>query len=240
LPSVSITPAAFAIDWGAVTTKPARETVGAMVLRFTGGSVSAGPSTNLPSNVPKLDRIMRQENIVEGGRASKRFQLLWQQTMAAIEYAFTGQQAQINELMLARIEAAEAKADAAQSQATATATEDALAKSFPSPSNILSAASNGTITIAAHTRVYGDGTSVAVNSGTVSGWTPGQFVQVYYDDAGRAGGAVAYQGTTDVIAQAGSRHIVGGVAIPLAGSPTQDGFPPFPPGYVPDYREFGI
>lgn len=244
MPSVSPAPAAFAIDWGAVTTKPARETVGALVLAFTGGSVSAGPSSHLSGQVtvPKLDRIMRQERIVEKEAASQRFQLIWQRTMEAIEAAFGGQQGQITDLatIVARLEAAEAKADAAQTQAVATATEDSLAKSFPSPTNILSAASDGTITITAHTRVYGDGTSVAVNGGSLTGWSAGQFVQVYYDDAGRAGGAVAYQGTTAVIAQGGARHIIGGVTIPLAGEAPYDGFPPFPPGYVPDYREFGI
>jgi hypothetical protein len=245
LPSVSVTPAAYAIDWGAAATQPARETGGAMILVFTGGTVSAGPSSNLSDSIttPKLDRIMRQEKIIEtGGTASGRFQLIWQRTMEAIESAFTGQQGQITDLstIVARLEAAEAKADVAVAQSAATAAEDAITKSFPSPSTILSAASDGTITISAHTRVYGDGTSVAVNAGSTSGWAQGQFVQIYYDDAGRAGGAVSYQGTTDLIAQTGARHIIGGVAIPVAGLPAQDGFPPFPPGYVPDYREYGI
>lgn len=242
MPSVSITPAAFLIDWGAVTTKPARETVGAMVLAFLGGAVSAGPSSNLSDSIttPKLDRIMRQERITDKDMASQRFQAIWQKTMEAIEAAFGGQQGQITDLatIVARLEAAEAKSDAALTQSAATATEDALAKSFPTPSNILSASSSGTITITAHTRVYGDGTSVAVNGGTLTGWTPGAYVQVYYDDAGRAGGAVAYQGTTSVIAQAGARHIAGGVLIPAAGEVPSDGASPYPPGYVPDIRDY--
>lgn len=245
MPSLSVTPATYVLSWGDVTTQPARESIGALVLAFTGGTAVAGPSSNLSGSVttPKLDRIRRQEELIKPDRtAATRLQRIWQRSMEAIEQAFAGQQSQITDLstIVARLEAAEAQAAAAQAQAASTAAADALAKSFPSPTDVLSANSAGTITITAHTRVYGDGASVAVNGGSLSGWTQGQFVQVYYDDAGRAGGTVSYQGTVDVIAQAGARHIVGGVAIPLAGEVPVDGIPPFPPGYVPDYREFPL
>jgi hypothetical protein len=242
LPSASVTPAAFVLSFGDVTTQPARETIGALVLAFTGGQANAGPSSTFNSvNVPKLDRIMRAETIVETARnASTRFQLIWQRTMEAIEAAFAGQQGQITDLsvIVARLEAAEAQASAAQAQSAATASSDALAKSYVEGLSI-SATSAGAITISAHTRVYGDGTSVSVNGGSLTGWSQGQYVQVYYDDAGKAGGAVAYQGTTAVIAQQGARHIVAGISIPVAGSPPTEGTPPLPPGYIPprDYFE---
>lgn len=244
MPSLTATPAQLVLTAGSASFIPYRFTVTAAALELTAGSATLGPTSNLSGGetTPKLDRIGRQERIVDKDVASQRFRAIWQGTMEAIERAFSGQQDQITDLetIVQRLGAAEAKSDAAFAQASATAAEDALAKSFPSPSDVLSAASSGTITITAHTRVYGDGTSVSVNGGSVSGYSPGQFVQVYYDDAGRAGGAVSYQGTTDVIAQAGARHIVGGVSIPLVGEAPIDGVPPFPPGYVPDYREFPI
>jgi hypothetical protein len=241
VPNFSAAPAQLVIAGGTATFVPARFSATPAQLRIVGGTArfTIGAVANDSVTTPKLDRIMRQELIVEKSlNASQRFQLIWQRTMEAIEDAFGGQQGQITDLanIVARLEATEAKADAAVAQSASTAADDALAKSYPSPSTILSATSDGTITISAHTRVYGDGTSVSVNGGSVSGWPQGQFVQIYYDDAGRAGGAVAYQGTTEVIAQAGARHIVGGVPIPLSGEPPVEGEPPYPSGYVPDTR----
>lgn len=245
MPSLSVTPAAFVLSFGDVTTQPARETIGALVLAFTGGQANAGPSSTFNSvNVPKLDSQKRQIPIadVTNGKAyvTVQEQLRQQSFKEAIERAFAGQQGQITDLsvIVARLEAAEAQASAAQAQSAATASSDALAKSYVEGLSI-SATSAGAITISAHTRVYGDGTSVSVNGGSLTGWSQGQYVQVYYDDAGKAGGAVAYQGTTAVIAQQGARHIVAGIAIPVAGSPPAEGTPPLPPGYIPprDYFE---
>lgn len=242
MPSLSVTPATYALTWGDVTTEPARETIGALVLAFIGGTVSAGPSSSFSSvTTPKLDRIMRQEAIVETARtATRRFQTIWQHTMEAIEAAFAGQQSQITDLatIVARLEATEAQANAAQAQAAATAQADALSKSYIDPLAALTATSSGTITISAHNRVYGDGSIVSLNGGSLPGWSSGDYVQVYYDDAGRAGGTVSYQGTTGVIAQQGARHIVGGVSIPAAGEVPSEGVPSFPPGYVPDLRDY--
>lgn len=238
MPSVAVAPAPYRFTFGDVTTQPARETIGALAILFTGGSVSAGPESALSGEVavPKLDRISRQEPITNPSRtAAQRFQLIWQRTMEAIEDAFRAQQAQIADLttIVARLEAAEEKAAAAQEVANETAAADALAQSYREPSNILSASSDGSISIAGHTLHYGDGTSVSLDAGALSGWTPGDYVQVYYDDAGREGGAVSYQGTTGQIAQQGARHIVGGVTIPQAGEPPSGGVTQPPPGYVP-------
>lgn len=87
---------------------------------------------------------------------------------------------------------------------------------------------SGNINIPDHSRQYGNPTlnpSVAVTSGsvTVTG-TAGQSVYVFYDDAGRAGGAVTYQASTDAAdgLQRGGRHSVGTAFYPSTG--TEDGF----------------
>lgn len=164
-----------------------------------------------------------------------RFQLIQQRNAEAIEAALEAltQQVSDNTVLLNEIRAAQLLAQSANDTATSVSNSVTLTASYPTPSDILTASSSGSILISAHTRVYGN-TSVAVNAGSVSGFAPGDYVQVFYDDAARAGGAVTYQGTTDLISQSGSTHIVGGVTIPQEGEPPAQGQPTPPPGYVPN------
>lgn len=233
---VVITPGQLRLIGGALSTTPLRIDVTAGALQWAGGFVVAGPGsgTNLSVTTPRLDRLMRQERIVQNEMPSQRLQIIWQQTMEAIEAAFTAltQQVSDNTAIINEIRAVMAVAQAADAKATSVQTEVSLANSYIEPTSVLSASSDGTITIAAHMRVYGD-TSVSVDGGTVGGFAQGAYVQVYYDDAAREGGAVTYQGTTGLVAQEGARHIVGGVTIPAAGQPPSEGSGPRPPGYVP-------
>lgn len=90
------------------------------------------------------------------------------------------------------------------------------------------------VDISAHTRVYGDGTSVPVNGGTLSGITHDTVVRVYYDQPSRAGGAVTYQWSSLIedATQAGDRHSVGSVVTPrTAEVGSIIGSPVYPPGY---------
>lgn len=237
MPSVNIAPARFAIDWGVANALPARVSVAPMNLVVTMGWAKSGPGTNLSpvEAVPKLDRITRQEPVTNGNIAHERFQVIWQRTMEAIEKAFANQQGQIEDLtaIITRLEAAEAQAQEAQATAQATVQADALAKSYVEPQGILTAQADGTIFIDNHTRYYGNGASVSVTGGAIGGYSIGDYVQVYYDDAARVGGSVLYQGTTGVVVQQDGRHIVGGVGIPPPeASPITGNVQP-PPGYVP-------
>jgi hypothetical protein len=238
-----VTPAQLSWSGSTVLDEPAFEFLTAAVLQWTGVALLDGPATSfsVQAAVPKLDRLRRQEEIVSERREpSTRFQVIWQRSMEGIESAFANQQGQITDLaaIVARLEANEAATAAVAEQAAATAASDSLAKSYITPTTVLSATSAGVITITAHTRTYGDASSVSVDGGSLSGWSQGDYVQVYYDDAGRVGGAVTYQGTTGVIAQEGARHIVGGVTIPTAGEVPSSGVSPYPPGYVPDYEYY--
>lgn len=239
MPSVNASPAQFAITWGKATALPVRVSADPMSFVLTMGKAVAGPGVNLsPGNnvsVPKLDRIMRQEVITNGNVADERFRIIWEKTMQQIEKAFSNQQGQIDDqaAIVALLQSVVAQLQEVQTQAQTTAQDEALAKSFVTPQNIIFADSSGTILINAHTRVYGDGNSVPVSGGSVSGFNPGDYVQIYYDDAARAGGVVNYQGTTSVVVQSGARHIVGGVAIPPPGTTPTPGTVRPPPGYVP-------
>lgn len=123
--------------------------------------------------------------------------------------------------------------------AEALAKKDALTNSFVDPTAVLEAATSATdptkaqITVANHTRKYGDDTSVAVTGGLLDLLNFGTLYYVYYDDPARNGGAVTYAVSTDVIvaAMTGVRHLVGSVITPtLSGDPPVGGGGPRPPG----------
>lgn len=129
---------------------------------------------------------------------------------------------------------AQTAADNAQTAADTTTAASSLANSYPTGLT-LSAADAGTdatITVSSHTRVYGNGTSVSVAGGTITGQPYSTTLYVYYDDPARAGGTVTYQATTSdtTAAQAGNRHVVGQVTTPAAAGGPAPGKPVRPPG----------
>jgi hypothetical protein len=211
-------------------------------LSLTGASISIGPS--LSSSIAGdlaavLDTLFASEAIVDDqGRPTRRFQQLWENAIGGLKDALTSTSLSIAELqrIYAGINAAQSTATEAVQQANDTAREKALNDSYVSPLSVLTASSSGTVTVAAHTRIYGDGTQVAVNSGSVSGFASGDYVTVYYNDPARAGGGVTYLGTATVIGQTGDTHIVGQVSIPDAGTADVTGSGPAPPGYSKDTR----
>lgn len=130
-------------------------------------------------------------------------------------------------------EATQAAKDAAADATASTAAnqrEAALQGSYIEPASVLSATPT-TITIAAHTRRYADGTSAAVNGGTVPSTGAGDTDYVSYNDTTRAGGAVTYIVSTTPPTQTGDTHVVGAVMIPATGT-ADGGEGPRRPGYV--------
>ncbi len=109
-----------------------------------------------------------------------------------------------------------------------------LANSYPDgvTFSATDAGTNATITVAAHNRVYGDGSSVPVSGGSVTGVAFGTFGYVIYQDPARAGGAVTYTFTTDAAtaAQQGNTHTIGSITTPADGGADTVGNPVLPPG----------
>lgn len=231
MPSLTITPSGLKIT-GVAAGLFAKLDIEPQILRQLGGNVSMGVSLNsgLSAQNIRLDRILRTEDT-----AGLKFQALWQRTVKSIETAFQEDQTQIDALnvIVAQLqEIINAQATTAAQVAAVDAGID-LANSKTDPvDGILSATSAGVVNISAHDRVYAGGTTVAVNAGSISGFSEGSFVRVYYNDAARLGGTVSYQGTIGEITQTGSVHVVGGVAIPMAGDPPTTGVGTTPPGYV--------
>lgn len=188
----------------------------------------------------RLPRIPKGQPIVSpDGRVREDFRLWWQRFAEQIEVevgALTAAQAAAASAATAQAAAATAQtaANTANTAATAAATSATTANSVASLTNsgvtgcTITAAdvgANVTVTISAHTRVYGSGTSVAVNGGTVTGLAYSTTYFIYYDQASRAGGAVTYAATTSetTAAQTGDRHCVGMVVTPAAAGPNTDG-----------------
>jgi hypothetical protein len=127
--------------------------------------------------------------------------------------------------------AAQTAADSAQGQIDNQVREATLANSYIDPDSVISSTST-TITVLAHTRYYGDGTSVSVNGGMVSTTAVGDIDFVYYLDPTRTGGAVTYIAEANTNpAQTGDTHVVGAVTVPATGT-VPGGNGPQRPGYV--------
>lgn len=218
-------------------------------LRITGGFVlnSLGTGAALSQlsigRLGKLDRRLLRE-----GFDSIEFQRRFQDVVNAIESAINALNTQVNSntAVIAALQAASTQAQAANDNATAVGTRTSIEGSYPDPTKVLTASGDGTITISAHKRRYTDGTFASVNAGSVSGLANEVLHTVFYRDAAREGGAVTYEVSTMVVAQADNIHVVGRVEVPASGaanatgdSPTAPGVPPPPDFEVPqDYEIF--
>lgn len=238
MPSFGYTPAQLAWTGGDIGTTPTRFSYVSAAIKWTAAVATLGPNlaTGLAANRPKLDRLQRGQRYYDGeGVATLQMQALWQKTVETIEAAFTSiieqnNQQQVTLDMLVEVQNTAIGA-AQEAQAVTERVELGTSSTIPVDGN-LSASSDGVITIAAHDRKYSDSNIVPVDGGSLTGWAPGDFVRVYYRDAARAGGAVAYQGTLEDVTQSDTVHVVGGVTIPASGSPPSSGVGTSPPGYV--------
>jgi hypothetical protein len=231
MPSLTIAPAGLKIT-GAAAGFFAKLDIEPQILRQIGGNIVMGAtlSSGLSAKNVRLDRILRTEET-----AGVKFQALWQRTVQSIETAFKEDQTQIDTLnvIVAQLQAVINAQAATSAQVSAIDADIDLANSKTDPiDGILTATSAGVINISAHSRIYAGGASVTVNAGSISGFSEGSFIRVYYNDSARLGGAVSYQGTTDEVTQTGSVHVVGGVSIPLVGAAPVTGVGTTPPGYV--------
>lgn len=204
------------------------------MLRVTAGKASF--SILATPVKPRIERLQRFEpgnnkgsvGIAQVAQTGFREQVVQQRNAEGIERAF-------DDLIANQIALQGALNLALEGLAKATAAQERLeiTQSWTEPTSVLTATSAGTITIAAHQRNYGNGNRVSVDAGSVSGFTPGQQVSVFYRDAARAGGAVTYEASLLTVAQEGSVHVVGRATIPEAGSPPASGASPSAPGAVP-------
>ena len=209
-------------------------------LTITAGDIGIGPDFTLGLSVAgvRLDRLLRNVSYFSSSGPSLQMQQLWDNNCKATERSLESLQQQVTFLSTVVSSIQQAQQSAAQAnQGVASLSEGvSLTSSRTDPvDGLLTATSDGVIAVSAHNRVYTYGTtetSVAVDAGGLSGFAPGSFVRVYYNDAAREGGSVTYEGTTNEVTQTGAVHVVGGVSIPHPGSPPASGTGTTPPGYV--------
>ena len=131
---------------------------------------------------------------------------------------------------------AQVAAEAANDAAAAVGSEGTITASGTSGLTLTAtdAGTDATVNISAHTRIYGDGSSVSVSAGSITGLAYSTDYWVFYDDPTRAGGSVTYQHSTDPAdaVQTGDRHSVGAVTTPAAAAPDNNGKEVLPAGVV--------
>lgn len=186
----------------------------------------------------RLPRFDRSIPIVNDNKTpTLPFHQWWDRCLKKIEEAINGIQAALLAagIALDAAEVAQAAADAANAAAESVGEVSKLSGSGVTGMTFTASdvGSNVTVTVSAHTRAYSDGTSVAVNGGSIAALAYSTTYYVYYNDPTFAGGAVTYLSTTvqtDAI-QTGDRHLVGQVTTPAAGQPDKPGLQPQPPGF---------
>lgn len=170
------------------------------------------------------------------------FQVWWQLAKQAIETevgaaeaaaqaasdAATANAAAIAALSAAS--AAQTTANTADTKADTVTINDKITASWTVPAGVVSAVDAGssvTITVAAHTRVYGDGSQVSVTGHTFTGKAYSTDYGIYYDDLTASDTTPPYQITTNLTraqnSYAAGRHRVAVVTTPAAGSPPTTG-----------------
>ena len=185
----------------------------------------------------KLPTLPNNQQIVDDrGFPTPVLQLWWQQVVQDVETSINGIAVALEAagIALDAADVAIAAADAAQGAADGVNAASALANSYVTGLTITAtdAGASVTVNISGHTRVYGDGTSVAVTGGTLLGQPYSTIIYVYYEQASRAGGAVPYVATTNIddVAQLNDRHSVASVETPAAAAPPNNGGGVRPPG----------
>ena len=201
----------------------------------------------------KLSALDRAGSIVvQDGTPTHQFQQNWQNQGKAIEGAIQILAEAVDGILAAQTAAeaanaaavvaqdaaatAQVAAEAANDAAAAVGSEGTITASGTSGLTLTAtdAGTDATVNISAHTRIYGDSSSVSVSAGSITGLAYSTDYWVFYDDPTRAGGAVTYQHSTDPAdaVQTGDRHSVGAVTTPAAAAPDNNGKEVLPAGVV--------
>jgi len=175
-----------------------------------------------------------------------QFQVWWQQVVESLKGELGA--LETAEEALAAAVAAQAAADTAQTAAATAQTsadtvkrDDKITASSIIPADVLDATdagSSASITVAAHTRLYGDGSTLNVSGHTFTGLAYSTDYGIYYDDTTTSDTTPTYQTTTNLTRALNNyvagRHLVGIISTPAAGgSDTSGGVQPPATGGTP-------
>lgn len=174
--------------------------------------------------LPNLD--IWQQIVDKTGHPTPPFHIWWQEFIKAQNATNTSLQNQINTVTGLN----------GSVTAALTAADDSILVSSGVVGATLTASDAGTtatISVSAHARMYGNGSTVSVTAGTVTSLAFSTEYYVYYDQPTRVGGAVTYLATTNKMTavQTGDRHFVGTITTPADGAANTTGTTPEPPGF---------
>lgn len=196
----------------------------------------------------RLPRLPRNVSLIAGGVPTVEFQRFWDQVCGLVEAHENYQDAILAAQTAADAAnaAAAAASTAAASANTAATTAQTAADAVTDETNLVNsyvtgtppiltatdAGSNATITVAAHTRTYGDGSTVSITGGSIVSQPYSTLIYVYYVDATRSSTTPTFLATTSAstAAQTGNTHLVGAVTTPAAAGPPETGDAVAPPG----------
>lgn len=194
----------------------------------------------MPISLPRM--VRRVPLIGKTLDATQMFHRWWDQVAKTLEDNFNSLETAVLDIQAAQ-DAADTATAAAATAASAAASATSAASGANSVASLTNsgndaslsatdAGSDATVSVTAHTRYYGDGSTASVNSGSVTGLSYSTLYYIYYVDAARTGGAVTYLATTSAAtaAQTGDKHLVGSVTTPAASDPDTSGYPVLPPG----------
>lgn len=174
--------------------------------------------------LPNLD--IWQQIVDSKGYPTLPFHIWWQE--------FVKNQNNTNDELSSQISAITGL-DSSVTEALSAADDSILVSSGTIGASITAtdAGTTATISISAHTRVYGNGSAVSVSSGAVAGLSFSTTYYIYYDQPTRVGGPVSYQATTSKITavQVNDRHFIGQITTPANGAADTSGTTPDPPGF---------
>ena len=185
-------------------------------------------------NLPRLDNNI--PIVTENRTPSLTFHQWWQTMAERLETVLTALQDAVDAIQQAldAADIAQQAADTAQAAGDAANSVASLTNSGVTGITLTAtdAGASATVNVSSHTRIYGDGTRVTVEAGSVTGLAYSTLYYIYYEDAGRGGTGLTYQASTNVddAAQVGNTHLVGTVTTPAALDPDTGGEIVRPPG----------
>lgn len=193
----------------------------------------------LPRNVPIIDPKTGFPTAIYQ-RWTQSFAEAIESEVGALEAAQIAEAAAVTATAAAA--AATTAAASASADAASAATDAASAQTSADDANSVASLTNSgttgltitatdagadvTIAVSAHTRIYGDGSTLAIAGPvTLTGRAYSTTYFIYYDDPTRADTTPSYQTTASetTAAQTGDRHLVGMVVTPAAAAPPTDG-----------------
>lgn len=193
----------------------------------------------------RFERLSLEPIIGGENQPTRQFQYYIQRILEALETDLDDITGILADITAAQADIVTAQADIVTAQSDITTTQADQAAQLKLLKRVTSwpygvtltgtdAGSDATVTISAHTRIYGNGDTVAISSGSITGLAYSTTYGIYYDDSTLAVTSPTFLSTTttsnSLPTANASRHHIGVITTPAASDPDTGGDPSSPPG----------